>query len=113
MRSLENRVAQLEGAQENADLKAMTDDELSAYASTLEFGTPECWAAVLAGVLRHQSAFPVVKIERRYGKAVMKVEDVTDPFKKVIGNMSAEKAQAMLDAMEQMQVIQTKEKSAG
>ena len=52
-------------------------------------------------------------IERRYGKAVTKTEDVTDPFKKAIGNMTAEKAQAMLDAMEQMQVIQAKAKNAG
>lgn len=49
-------------------------------------------------------------IERRYGKAVTKVEDVTDPIKKAVGNMSAEQAQAMLDALEQVQVIQAKAK---
>ncbi len=47
-------------------------------------------------------------IERRYGKAVTKTEDVTDPFKKALSGMSAEKAQAMLDAMEQVKMIQNK-----
>jgi hypothetical protein len=47
------------------------------------------------------------------GLLVEKREDVTDPFKKAIGNMTAEKAQEMLDAMEQMQVIQAKAKHAG
>ncbi len=46
------------------------------------------------------------------GLLVEKREDVTDPFKKAIGNMSAEKAQEMLDALEQMQVIQAKAKNA-
>jgi len=46
------------------------------------------------------------------GLLVEKREDVTDPFKKAIAGMSAEKAQAMLDALEQMQVIQAKAKNA-
>ncbi len=46
------------------------------------------------------------------GLLVEKREDVTDPFKQAIGNMSAEKAQEMLDALEQMQVIQAKAKNA-
>ena len=46
------------------------------------------------------------------GLLVEKREDVTDPFKQAIGNMSAEKAQEMLDALEQMQVIQGKAKNA-
>lgn len=61
MRSLEKRLAQLEVAQDNADLKAMTEDELSAYIVTLEDGTPRWWDAVLASVMRHPSAFKVVK----------------------------------------------------
>ena len=47
------------------------------------------------------------------GLLVEKREDVTDPFKKAIAGMSAEKAQAMLDVLEQMQVIQAKAKNAG
>ncbi len=46
------------------------------------------------------------------GLLVEKREDVTDPFKKAIAGMSAEKAQAMLDVLEQMQVIQAKAKNA-
>lgn len=55
----------------------------------------------------------VFVIERRYGKSVIKTEEVTDPFKKAIGNMSAEKAQAMLDALEQLEAIQANAKGAG
>ncbi len=42
------------------------------------------------------------------GLLVDKTEDLTDPFKKALNGMSAEKAQSMLDAMEQVQVIQAK-----
>ncbi len=42
------------------------------------------------------------------GLLIEKREDVTDPFKKAIGNMSAEKAQAMLDALDQVMAIQAK-----
>lgn len=66
MASLEKRVAQLEVAQGNADLKAMTDDELSAYILILEDGTPRWWDAVLANVMRHPSAFQVVKDDPDY-----------------------------------------------
>ena len=46
------------------------------------------------------------------GLLVEKRQDVTNPFKQAIGNMSAEKAQEMLDALEQMRVIQAKAKNA-
>ena len=61
MTSLEKRVALLEVTQGNKDLKAMTDDELSAYILTLEKGAPRWWDSVLARVMRHPSAFKVVK----------------------------------------------------
>lgn len=44
------------------------------------------------------------------GLLIEKREDVTDPFKKAIGNMTAEKAQEMLDSMEQLQAIQARAK---
>ena len=66
MASLEKRVAQLEVTQGNTDLKAMTDDELNAYILTLEDGTPRWWDAVLARVMRHPSAMPVVKDDPDY-----------------------------------------------
>lgn len=61
MHRLEKRVAQLEGARANADLKTMTDDELRAYTGTLENGTSRWWDCVMASVMRHPSAFPVVR----------------------------------------------------
>ena len=47
-------------------------------------------------------------IERRYGKAVTKVEDVTDPLQKAIGRMPAEKAQEMIDALDRIDAIREK-----
>ncbi len=60
MTKLENRVAQLERAQGDADLNGMTDTQLHAHISILERGTPRWWKAVLASVLRHPSALPIV-----------------------------------------------------
>jgi hypothetical protein len=57
---LERRVAVLEAARGDADLQAMTDEELDAYIRTLEMGTSEGFRAVLAKVFRHGSALPIV-----------------------------------------------------
>lgn len=38
----------------------MTDEDLDAYIRTLEVGSPAFYDAVIARVLRHRSAFPVV-----------------------------------------------------
>jgi hypothetical protein len=46
------------------------------------------------------------------GLLIEKREDVTDPLKKAIGNMPAEKAQEMLHALEQVEAIRKKAKSA-
>ncbi len=57
-----------------------------------------------------------ISAEVSRGKAsgfyIDKREDVTDPFKRALSGMSAEKARAMLNAMEQVQVIQAKAKNA-
>jgi len=47
------------------------------------------------------------------GLLIEKREDVTDPFKKALANLPADKAQGMLDALEQMQVIRAKALDAG
>lgn len=46
------------------------------------------------------------------GLLIEKREDVTDPLKKAIGNMPAEQAQAMLDALNQVDSIRKKAGSA-
>lgn len=46
------------------------------------------------------------------GLLIEKREDVTDPLKKAIGNMPAEKAQQMLDALNQVDAIRKKATSA-
>ncbi len=46
------------------------------------------------------------------GFYIDKREDVTDPFKKALSGMTVEKAQEMLDTLEQMRVIHAKAKSA-
>lgn len=61
MPSLEKRVSLLEGARAVANLKTMTDDELMAYAGTVEPGSKEMYDAVLTLVGRHPSAFPIVQ----------------------------------------------------
>lgn len=46
------------------------------------------------------------------GMFVHKVEDVTDPIKKAMGNMTPEKAMAMLDALDRVQTIREKAKAS-
>ena len=58
MPSRKQRLTHLEGARAKADIKAMSDGELDAYIATV--GAPECYAAMVARVLRHPSVFPVV-----------------------------------------------------
>ncbi len=60
MTDLKQRLTLLEGARAKADIKAMSDDELDTHIRTLGFATPECYAAIVARVLRHSSVFPVV-----------------------------------------------------
>ena len=59
--NLEARLAKLEAAVFSVDFSKLTDDELSAHADTLAFGSSAMYAAVIALVLRHPSAFPVTK----------------------------------------------------
>jgi phage terminase small subunit len=46
------------------------------------------------------------------GLLIEKREDVTDPLKKAIANMPAEKAQEMMDALAEMETIRKKAQSA-
>lgn len=60
MPSLDMRLAKLEKAVAHVDLKAMTDDELLAYAGKFPMFSSEMYAAIITLVLRRPSAFPVV-----------------------------------------------------
>ena len=60
MQSFKKRLSLLEGARAIANLKTMTDDELSAYASTCESGSKEMYGAMVALVNRHPSTIPVI-----------------------------------------------------
>ena len=64
MTDLKQRLTLLEGARAKADIKAMSDDELDTHIRTLGVGSPECYAAIVARVLRHPSAFPVAHGDR-------------------------------------------------
>ncbi len=59
MTNFKQRLTTLEGIRAKADIRAMTDAELDAHISTLEFGSTECCSAIIARVLRHPSAMPV------------------------------------------------------
>jgi len=61
MGNLENRVARLESAWANVSLQALSDAELRAHIATLPFKSSEQYGAIIALVLRHRSAFPVVR----------------------------------------------------
>ena len=60
MTNLEKRVAKMEQAGADVDLKSMSDEELRAYAAKCPSGSSEMYAAVLTLVGRRPSAFPVV-----------------------------------------------------
>lgn len=74
MGNLEKRVARIERAKANVDLKKMTDEELNAYIATLDVGAPtvieslhsgnpDFVAAVVEHALRHTRPLPVVEID--------------------------------------------------
>ena len=60
MPSLDMRVAKLEKAAAHGDLKAMSDEELMAYARRFPMFSSEMYGAIVTLVLRRPSAFPVV-----------------------------------------------------
>ncbi len=60
MANLEKRVAKMEQATGDVDLKAMSDDELHAYAAKFPMFSREMYAAILTLAGRRRSAFPVV-----------------------------------------------------
>ena len=66
MTDLKQRLTLLEGARAKADIKAMSDDELDTQIRTLGVGSAECYAAIVARVLRHPSVFPVMRDEPDY-----------------------------------------------
>ncbi len=60
MSNLKDRVAKIEQAVGDVDLKAMSDDELLCHAGTFPMFSDGMYAAVVTLVLRRPSAFPVV-----------------------------------------------------
>lgn len=60
MASLEARLAKLEKAAAHVDLKALTDEELMAYARRFPMFSSEMYGAIITLILRRPSAFPVV-----------------------------------------------------
>lgn len=60
MRSIRSRIETLERDRAQVNLDALSDEELDAYAKSVEFGSPECWAAVLTKVLQHPTTIRVV-----------------------------------------------------
>jgi len=59
--NLESRLAKLEAVVFRVNLDELTDAELSAHIDALPFESAEGYAACLALVLRHPSAFPIAK----------------------------------------------------
>ena len=63
---LKRRVALLESAKAEADIKSMTDEELEARIRTLSAGSPGFYETVLARIGRHPSTIPVVADDLEY-----------------------------------------------
>ena len=66
MASLERRLALLERARSNTDLRDMTDEELDAYIRVLDPGSPQFFRFAIARVMRHPSTLPLVEIDPDY-----------------------------------------------
>lgn len=66
MASLETRVAKMEKDAAHVNLKAMSDEELMAYARRFPMFSSEMYAAIVTLVLRRPSAFPVVHDDPDY-----------------------------------------------
>ena len=75
MTNLKKRLVQLEVAQEKIALKQMTDDELMAYAGTLENGSFRWWEAIITKVLRRPSALQIVHDDPELGHGKQNYED--------------------------------------
>jgi len=66
MQSLENRVQKLEAKLLKVRFEELSDDELRAHADTLPFKSPKQYEAIIALILRHGSAFPIIPDEQAY-----------------------------------------------
>lgn len=101
------------------DIRARVSDLRAPVVAKLQYGLKQAMLeaedAFLIAKRKEQGGAMVAAVQLRAklnGLLVDKREDVTDPMKKAIGNMPAAQAQAMLDTLEQMHVIQVKAKSA-
>ncbi len=60
MPSLECRVAKLEAELLKVRFDDLSDDDLRAHAATFPFKSPKQYEAIIALILRHGSAFPII-----------------------------------------------------
>ena len=107
--------------------RLMADPKVSARVADLRKPAEQAAAITLEGHLRDLADLrdkaardgkwgPAVAAEIGRAKAagyhVTRVEDITDPIKKAIGNLPPDKAQEMMDALDQLAVIKERSKRA-
>lgn len=68
MQSLENRVAKLEAELLQVRFDDLTDDELRVHAYSFPFKSPKQYEAIIALILRHGSALPVIHDDPAYAE---------------------------------------------
>jgi hypothetical protein len=65
MSNIYKRLTELEGVQVNADLSAMTDEQLSAHLATLEPGSTDWYGVLITSIHRKGSRLPLRSTPRR------------------------------------------------
>jgi len=68
MSNLNHRVAKLEAELLKVRFDDMSDDELRAHADTFPFKSPKQYEAIIALILRHGSAFPIIHDDPAYAE---------------------------------------------
>jgi hypothetical protein len=65
MATLDKRLTELEAVKVNADLSAMTDEQLSAHLATLEPGSSDWYGVLITSIHRKGSRLPLRSTPRR------------------------------------------------
>lgn len=99
----------------NGEIRARIEEIRAPVVAELQYGLKQAMEeaedAYRVAKLKENGGAMVAAVTLRAklnGLLIEKREDVTDPLKKAIGNMPAEKAQEMLDALNQVEAIRKK-----
>jgi hypothetical protein len=69
MSNIDKRLTELESVQVNADLSAMTDEQLSTHLATLEPGSTDWYGVLITSIHRKGSRLPLRNASRLAGQS--------------------------------------------